>query len=291
LPPTTTLENDPFTIYQCSNSRGLLFQRKINSIALHVCCPLHMKELQDDFAAKIVHAVIEERCASEEGVLRYRPLLEERAPRIVARLVVDPGEDSASNNDPPNQTRALLDLADTIVKDELDSNRYPKPACPDDGGCAMCCTHMRIALTVHEAAVVARELLGLSQPEKEAIAQRLLSLGKSGPGSRCGLLGEQGLCTLYAARPINCRTYRSCSINACEDRVRLGRNAGEEVVFAYPFDDLVRKSFHHVMQPNGTPHFLEMNTFLTHVLHDDDALAAWAAGQIPDGKAGKKTGG
>ena len=249
-----------------------------------------MKELSSELAAKIVNAALEERCASEEGMRRYRPLLEERAHRIVARLVVDLGEDSGSNNDPLNQIHALLNLADTTVKDELDSNRYPKPACPDNGGCAMCCTHMRIVLTVQEAAVIARELLGLSEPEKAAIAQRLPSLGKSGPGSRCGLLGEQGLCTLYAARPINCRTYRSCSINACEDRVRLGRNAGEEVVFTYPFDDLVRKSFHHVVQPNGTQHFLEMNTFLARVLHDDDGLAAWASGQIPAKEDEKKTG-
>lgn len=248
---------------------------------INVSYPSHMKEPPDELAAKIVNAVLEERCASEEGMRRYRPLLEEQADKIVARLVVAPVEESGSNNNPANQIHALLDLADTIVKDELSSNRYPKPACPDDGGCIMCCTHMRIVLSVQEAAVIARALFGLTEPEKAEIAQRLPSLGKSGPGSRCGLLNKQGLCTLYAARPINCRTHRSCSITACEDRVRRGRNAGEEVVFAYPFDDLVRKSFHHVVSPGGTPHFLEMNTFLASVLYDDEALAAWASGQIP----------
>jgi hypothetical protein len=240
-----------------------------------------MKELSDELTAKIINAVLEERCASEEGMRRYRPMLEERAHRIVAQLVVVAAEHNEFNNDPPNQIPALFKLADTIVKDELGSRRYPKPACPDDGGCAMCCTHMRIVLSVQEAAVIARELLGLTQHERTEIAHRLPSLGKSGPGSQCGLLDEQGLCTLYAVRPINCRTYRSCSITACEDRVRLGRNAGEEVVFTYPFDDLVRKSFHHVVQPDETPHFLEMNTFLASILNDDEPLAAWASGQIP----------
>jgi len=235
-----------------------------------------MKESSDELAAKIVDAILEERCASQEGTRRYRPLLEERAHEIVARFVVDAGED---NNGSPDQTPTLLNLADNIVKDELGSHRYPKPACPDEGGCAMCCTHMRIVLSVQEATVVARELLALTETEKAKIAHRLPSLGKSGPGSQCGLLDEQGLCALYAARPINCRTYRSCSMTACEDRVRLGRNAGEEVVFTYPFDDLVRKSFHHVIQPDETPHFLEMNTFLASVLHDDEELAAWASGQ------------
>jgi hypothetical protein len=243
--------------------------------------PSHMKEPPDQLTAKIIDAILDERCASEEGLRRYRPLLEELAPKIVTRLVIDSGEDNRSNNDPPHQIDALFNLADTIVKDELGSDRYPKPACPDDGGCAMCCTHMRIVLSVQEATIIARGLLGLTEPEKAEIAERLPSLGKSGPGSRCGLLSEQGLCTLYAARPINCRTYRSCSITACEDRVRLGRNAGEEVVFAYPFDDLVRKSFHHVVSPGGPPHVLEMNTFLAGVLHDDEGLAAWATGQIP----------
>lgn len=243
--------------------------------------PSHMKELPDQLTAKIVNAVLEERCASEEGVRRYRPLLEERAPGIVARFVADSGEDSESNSGPVHQTHSLLDLADTIVKDELASHRYLKPACPDDGGCIMCCTHMRIVLSAQEAAVIARGLLGLTESEKAEIAHRLLSLGKSGPGSRCGLLSEQGLCTLYTARPINCRTHRSCSITACEDRVRRGRNAGEEVVFAYPFDDLVRKSFHHAVQPGGTLRFLEMNTFLASVLHDDERLEAWTSGQMP----------
>ena len=232
-----------------------------------------MKELSNELAASIVNAVLEERCASEEGMRRYRPLLEERAQRIVARLVVDADEVS-------DQVHNLLNLADTIVKDELGTHRYPKPACPDEGGCAMCCTHMRIVLSAQEAAVIARGLLELTEPEKAKIAQRLPSLGKSGPGSQCGLLNEQGLCALYAARPINCRTYRSCSMTACEDRVRLGRNAGEEVVFAYPFDDLIRKSFHHAVQSDETPRLLEMNTFLASVLHDDKRLAAWAVGQI-----------
>lgn len=240
-----------------------------------------MKEPSDELAAKIVDAVLEERCASEQGMRRYRPLLEERANRIVARFVVDAEEDK----DSPDHVPTLLNLADTIVKDELGSHRYPKPACPDDGGCAMCCTHMRIVLSVQEATVVARELLGLAETEKAKIAQRLPSLGTSGPGSQCGLLDKQGLCSLYAARPINCRTYRSCSITACEDRVRLGRNTGEEVVFTYPFDDLVRKSFHHVVQPDETPHFLEMNTFLASVLHDDEALAACASDQSSVGNS------
>lgn len=248
---------------------------------INVGHPSPMKEPSDELAEKIVSAVLEERCASEEGMRRYRPLLEERAHRIVARLAAGPSEGSGSSHELPDQVHTLFNLADTIVKDELASNDYPKPACPDDGGCAMCCTHMRIVLSVQEAAVIARELLGLAEPEKAEIAHRLPALGKSGPGSQCGLLDEQGLCTLYAARPINCRTHRSCSITACEDRVRLGRNAGEEVVFTYPFDDLVRKSFHHAVQPGETPCFLEMNTFLASVLHDDEKLAAWASGQIP----------
>ncbi|HKT27606.1 YkgJ family cysteine cluster protein, partial [Dyella sp.] len=236
--------------------------------------PSHMKQPLKELAASIVDAVLEERCASEEGMRRYRPLLEERAQSIVARLVVGEDEDS-------HQVPVLLHLANTIVKDELGSHRYPKPACPNEGGCAMCCTHMRIVFSEQEATVIARELRELSESEKAKIAQRLPSLEKSGPGSQCGLLNEQGLCTLYAARPINCRTYRSCSITACEDRVRLGRNAGEEVVFAYPFDDLVRKSFHHMAQSGETPQFLEMNTFLASVLHDNDSLATWASGQVP----------
>jgi hypothetical protein len=240
-----------------------------------------MKEPSDDLTTEIIDAVLEERCASEEGVRRYRPLLQERARRIVSFLVVDPAEGGGVSHSLPNQIHTLLNLADTIVKDELDSHRYPKPACPDDGGCAMCCTHMRIVLSAQEATVVARELLRLTESERAEIAQRLPALGKSGPGSQCGLLDKQGLCTLYEARPINCRTYRSCAMTACEDRVRLGRNAGEEVVFAYPFDDLVRKSFHHRLQPDGTPHFFEMNTFLASVLNNDERLAAWASGQSP----------
>jgi hypothetical protein len=240
-----------------------------------------MKEGPDQLTAKIIDAVLEERCASEEGARRYRPLLEERTRRIVARLVVEPGEDGDPNHAPADRIDALFNLADIAVKDELGSNSYPKPACPDEGGCAMCCTHMRIVLSVQEAGVIARALLELTEREKAAIARRLPSLGKSGPGSQCGLLGEQGLCTLYAARPINCRTHRSCSMTACEDRIRFGRNAGEEVVFTYPFDDLVRKSFYHAVQPHGTPHFLEMNTFLADVLHDDKRLAAYASGEIP----------
>ena len=134
-----------------------------------------MKDVSDQLAAKIVDAVLEERCVSDEGMRLYRPLLEERAQRIVARLATSPDGDSGSNDDPLDGIHTLFSLADTIVKNELSSNRYPKPACPDDGGCIACCTHMRIVLSVQEAAVIARALLELTESPEFWLARCALA--------------------------------------------------------------------------------------------------------------------
>jgi hypothetical protein len=60
---------------------------------------LPVKEQPDELAEKVIDVVLEERCASEAGTHRYRPLLEERARRIVARLIVEPNEDGGTDTD------------------------------------------------------------------------------------------------------------------------------------------------------------------------------------------------
>jgi uncharacterized protein len=68
-------------------------------------------------------------------------------------------------------------------------------------GCDACCRHLSVFAV--EAAALGQALGALAEPDAELI-RRAAQL--AGPGAPCPLL-QDGLCLLYQARPIICRTH------------------------------------------------------------------------------------
>jgi Fe-S-cluster containining protein len=99
------------------------------------------------------------------------------------------------------------------------------PACAR--GCAMCC-HLRVAAMPVEVLGVARYLRRQLPPEalelrvarirEAAAAVSALPSGQLlAVNIACPLLDADGACSVYPARPLNCRAYHSLDVAACRE--------------------------------------------------------------------------
>ena len=95
-----------------------------------------------------------------------------------------------SGGPPPGYIAALHGVVDQLTA-PLEAAQAPHRACAR--GCSACCVD---GLSVFE---VEAEHIQNSFPE-------LLSSGRPGPAGGCAMLGAEGECRVYAARPYVCRT-------------------------------------------------------------------------------------
>ena len=93
-------------------------------------------------------------------------------------------------------------------------------------GCSYCC-HPRVEIRPHEAFVLARHIQEKFDPARREralgrIAGNLERIAPLAPeqhvraGIPCALL-EDGVCSVYEARPAACRKYYSVSVSTCRD--------------------------------------------------------------------------
>jgi Fe-S-cluster containining protein len=69
-------------------------------------------------------------------------------------------------------------------------------------GCHHCC-HARLSITRVEADAILAEIAGFTAEQKQALAANVAAA----PADRCAALAANGLCLIYAARPIVCRSH------------------------------------------------------------------------------------
>ena len=115
-------------------------------------------------------------------------------------------------------------------------------------GCSFCC-HMPVYATPHEAFTLAEWLRTHFAPPRlagvlerlRANAKRTRELGTEGrkhSNLPCALLGDDGACTAYEARPAQCRRFHSTRLETCK------------ASFANPADDAIEAPMHPAVAHN-----------------------------------------
>jgi Fe-S-cluster containining protein len=137
-------------------------------------------------------------------------------------------------------------------------------------GCDYCC-HLRLTVQPYEAFALATWLRRNFSAERLAEvmarlrdnAQRTRAMGvesRKRSNMRCSLLGDDGACTAYEARPAQCRRYHSMRVETCE------------TFFRDPTDESLESPLHPALAHNAA------------VLITQAQIAARAAGLDAEGE-------
>lgn len=105
--------------------------------------------------------------------------------------------------------RTALPLFDARAEQRADATRAEHAFWPCAPGCADCCRSLSTAprVTEPEWRRIAEALSSWPEEERREVIAKVMALGARGP-LVCPFLAEpQGLCRLYEARPLECRTY------------------------------------------------------------------------------------
>jgi hypothetical protein len=183
------------------------------------------------------------------------------------------------------------DLAQQAFEQARTTGSESKPvACRAD--CNYCC-YMRVVATVPEVIALCDYITAnLSTGEVAALRERVKTLDtkthgwsdeqRGMAGLPCPLLVD-GLCSAYAARPLDCRGYNSTSIASC-------RAAAEDYrAWDVPMDGhlmAVNKSAQAGLLQGLTgagyrPRLVELTAALRIVLDDETAIDRWLEGENP----------
>lgn len=190
----------------------------------------------------------------------------------------------------PALTEALLSQAFDSFHGNVTIQCEDEPPLACSRGCATCCT-LRVSATAPEVWLVARFLdavaprllargVDLWGQVREADAQTrgLDEPGRVGLRQRCPFIA-QGVCVIYAVRPLACRGHASHDLRACADaaagrRAEVPHSAGHRMVRA-----LVQNAMQSALRDAGLAWAsYELNQALL-LAHDaPQAEAAWLAG-------------
>ena len=127
-------------------------------------------------------------------------------------------------------------------------------------GCSYCC-HLRVEVTPPEAFTLAEWLRRTASPERLALViGRLRSnverAGAIGTEARkraniaCALLGDDGACSAYEARPAQCRRFHSTDVETCK------------ASYADPADDSIASPNHPAVAHNASVLITQTNAAL-----------------------------
>ena len=99
-------------------------------------------------------------------------------------------------------------------------------------GCSHCCVSPVTVISSEALAIAAHIRDTFSEAQMAALAGRFAAYRpvdpRGAPGSLCPL-NEDGMCSVYAVRPFNCRTFHSLDVRACERFFRDGVGPSERL--------------------------------------------------------------
>lgn len=162
-------------------------------------------------------------------------------------------------------------------------------------GCAYCCS-LRVQVQPSEAFTLAEWLRRHFKPERlaaviarlRANVERTLALGEEArkrTNIPCALLGDDGACTAYEARPAQCRRYHSTTLDPCkafyEDPSRDTIESGMHQAVAHNADVIITQARHALRDAGLDDTPVDMNIALLAALENPKAWRRWRSGKKP----------
>lgn len=200
----------------------------------------------------------------------------------------------AGARDPKRLAAAVITLharVDEVVSETLRGHAV-KLACAR--GCAFCCS-MRVEVQPYEAFHLADWLRRHFSAERLAgviarlrsNAERARPLGKEGrmrTSMPCALVGEDGACTAYEARPAQCRRYHSTDVTPCKtfhDDPTHPVPAARHDALLHNAAVIITQGRHAARDAGLRDEPVDMNFALLEALENPKAFRRWRDGKAP----------
>ena len=160
-------------------------------------------------------------------------------------------------------------------------------------GCAFCCS-LRVQVQPYEAFRLAAWLRrNFDAPRLEGVIARLRAnvektraLGEEGrkrTNVPCSLLGDDGACSAYEARPAQCRRYHSQSVEPCKafhaDPTNDAIDSGMHQAVAHNADVIIAQGRHAARDAGLDDTSVDMNVALLEALENPKAYRRWKDGK------------
>ena len=223
---------------------------------------------------------------------------DERQRRETAERLAGWGKEAqgafTQGRDPSRLAVAVVTLhkrVDEVLAATIEGHQVPI-AC--SRGCAYCC-NLRVQVQPYEAFTLAAWLkrnfaAGRLAEVVERLRSNVARTRELGEEARkrtniaCALLGEDGACTAYEARPAQCRRYHSTAVDPCkafhathDDTIEA---AMHEAV-AHNADVIITQGRHAVRAAGLDDASVDMNEALLEALENPKAWRRWKDGKKP----------
>jgi hypothetical protein len=199
----------------------------------------------------------------------------------------------AAARDPAKLATAVVTFhrrVDEVLATSIEGHGV-KVAC--SRGCSYCCS-LRVQVQPAEAFTLAAWLRRTASAARltevigklRANAQRTRELGEEArkrTNLPCALLGEDGACTAYEARPAQCRRYHSVSLDPCKafhaDPTLDALESGLHTTVAHNADVIITQARHALRGADLDDTPTDMNVALLEALENPGALRRWRDGK------------
>lgn len=200
----------------------------------------------------------------------------------------------AQAREPARLQRAVITLHARVDEVLATTIRGHGVAIACSRGCSYCCS-LRVQVQPYEAFTLAAWLKRNFSPER--LAQVLARLKENVARTRelgeearkrtnipCSLLGEDGACTAYEARPAQCRRYHSTDLAPCKAFHATHDESIEATMHqavAHNADVIITQGRHAVRAAGLDDASVDMNVALLDALENPKAWRRWRDGKKP----------
>ena len=198
------------------------------------------------------------------------------ADKVIARLNTAWNQSKSVSPDFSDRYRELLRVAD----DEIGEMTARAGDIPCRLGCNYCCKDERIVLTEKEAVLAVQHIE--AQLDAEQKARVVESIRAAAPTSDqasvpCAFLIDER-CSVYADRPLACRSYFSRSVASCHDffldKSRMPQRFSAPKMVEIAVREVTRAAKHSKLY--------EINTLMQRIYADPYKPTQWAAERMSD---------